>query len=41
MRFVVQYKYIYSTVSKPAGTGMDHATYVIYNYYLLAPITNL
>ena len=41
MRLVGQCKYIYCTINKSTGTGMGHATYIIYFYYLLAPITNL
>ena len=36
MRLVGQYKYIYCTINKSTGTGMGHATCIIYKYYLLS-----
>ena len=41
MRLDGQCKYIYCTVNKSTSTGMGHATYIIYFYYVLAPIINL
>ena len=36
MRLVGQCKYIYCTINKSTGTGMGHATCIIYLYYLLS-----